>query len=60
MRDILRAKDGYEGVTWDFRKVRGKQLTTYPLPCLFKEEDWEMLNSLNAELQKEFTMASYL
>ena len=47
MGDVLKAKDGKESVTWDYRKKRGQKFTSTPLQDLFTQEVWSDLEDLN-------------
>ena len=47
MGDLISAKKGSEGVEWEYRKDFGKQLTTVPLPSVFTDEQWIILEQLN-------------
>ncbi len=53
MGDVLAAKEGQEGGTWDYRKNFERHLTTVPLPSLFSESQWSLLESLNAETSQK-------
>ena len=53
MGDLLAAKEGQEGDTWDYRKNRrGQLMTTIPLPSLFSKSEWDLLKSLNGDTTK--------
>lgn len=52
MDDLLAAKIGPKGDTWDYRKCGHAQLTTVPLPSLFSQSEWDILKSLNADIGK--------
>ena len=60
MGDLLAAKDGQLGqpsvptklAWWDYRKNGGQQLTTTPLPSLFSQSEWDILEALNADTTK--------
>ena len=53
MGDLLAAKEGQEGDTWDYRKNRRRQLmTTIPLPSFFSKSQWDLLKSLNSDTTK--------
>lgn len=52
MSDLLKAKSGKEGVTWEYRKNLGQQLTTIPLPDFFTQSEWEGLESLHADTMR--------
>jgi hypothetical protein len=50
MGDLLAAKEGPEGDTWDYRRNRrGQLMTTISLPSLFSKSQWDLLNSLNRD-----------
>lgn len=53
MGDLLAAKEGQEGDTWDYRKNRrGQLMTTIPLPSFFSKSEWDLLKSLNSDTSK--------
>ena len=49
MGDLLAAKDGREGDTWEYRTYKRQKLATKPLPDVFSMAEWEILSTLNAD-----------